>query len=101
MDKKMTLPLKGPGGPEAVSTIVRFQVSGFGRKQKESREAEALVASQRKAAKFLRNRPSGSYILRFAKDCLWTKRASPLFLSLKFEVGRPLQPGGGAAWASL
>lgn len=43
-----------------------------------------MYLSFKQAAKFLKNRPTGSYVLRFSKDCLWTKK-SPLFLALKFD----------------
>ncbi len=58
---------------EATTTVCRFQVTGF--RKKEYRNAEVMVSSQRKAAKMLKSRPAGSYILRLAKDAITTKKS--------------------------
>lgn len=55
------------------STVCRFQVTGF--RKKDNRAVEVAISSQRKAAKMLRLRPPGSYLIRLAKDALTAKKS--------------------------
>jgi hypothetical protein len=112
MAEKLSLPLVPREASALVSTLCKFVVAGF-RSKKEHLSAEVILCSQvgcaaaslvlavlvltwpqRKAGRFLKNRPSGSYILRLAKDALIARKTTPLFISVKVSSVAAEEPAG-------